>query len=103
MPDAALMPPDPAYLVASIEISQVIDKQFQQPVLFLICVSSDCVISIYFICAAGCSCFKDLRSKKKKIYTRLITANRPRPGVDFAAQNRRPVGAISQEYSIRPD
>jgi ABC-type bacteriocin/lantibiotic exporter with double-glycine peptidase domain len=52
VPDAALMPPDPAYLVASIEISQVIDKQFQQPVLFLICVSSDCVISIYFICAA---------------------------------------------------
>ena len=24
----------------------------------------------------------------------MITANRPRPGVDFAAQNRRPVGAI---------
>jgi hypothetical protein len=43
VPDAALMPPDPAYLVASTEISQVIDKQFQQPVLFLIYVSSDCV------------------------------------------------------------
>ena len=25
----------------------------------------------------------------------MITANRPRPGVDFAAQNRRPVGAIN--------
>ena len=25
----------------------------------------------------------------------MINANRPRPGVDFAAQNRRPVGAIT--------
>ena len=34
------------------------------------------------------------RPKKKIIIRPMITANRPRPGVDFAAQNRRPVGAI---------